>query len=224
MKPAPTKTDYKAVIVSLFAAIIFWIMNALNKEGYSQKISFPIRITYDDSLYIPTQPLPEKISVNVSGNGWDLLRKSLSLYKTPIQYEITKPLKTKFLNTGMLTDSIQEYIQDVTVNYVVADRFELEFDRKIKKDFLLKVDSLHIPLKNNYVVSSVINLSPRTVMIEGPESILKAMDSTIYLKVPGQKIKDNYDDEINLPLAKNNMLKASKKKVNVSFEVEELIK
>eukprot|EP01035_Chromulina_nebulosa_P049214 gene49214-66821_t len=84
MKPAPTKTDYKAVIVSLFAAIIFWIMNALNKEGYSQKISFPIRITYDDSLYIPTQPLPEKISVNVSGNGWDLLRKSLALYKTPI--------------------------------------------------------------------------------------------------------------------------------------------
>ncbi|MBB6002075.1 hypothetical protein [Arcicella rosea] len=224
MKPAPTKTDYKAVIVSLFAAIIFWIMNALNKEGYSQKISFPIRITYDDSLYIPTQPLPEKISVNVSGNGWDLLRKSLSLYKTPIQYEITKPLKTKFLNTGMLTDSIQEYIQDVTVNYVVADRFELEFDRKIKKDFLLKVDSLHIPLKNNYVVSSVINLSPRTVVIEGPESILKAMDSTIYLKVPGQKIKDNYDDEINLPLVKNNMLKVSKKKVNVSFEVEELIK
>ncbi|MEA5425677.1 MULTISPECIES: YbbR-like domain-containing protein [Arcicella] len=224
MKPAPTKTDYKAVIVSLFAAIIFWIMNALNKEGYSQKISFPIRITYDDSLYIPTQPLPEKISVNVSGNGWDLLRKSLALYKTPIQYEIAKPLKTKFLNTGMLTDSIQEYIQDVTVNYVVADRFELEFERKIKKDFLVKVDSLHIPLKDHYVVSSVINLSPRTVMIEGPESILKAMDSTIYLKVPGQKIKDNYDEEINLPFAKNNMLKVSKKKVNVSFEVEELLK
>ncbi len=224
MKPAPKKTDYKAVIVSLFAAIIFWIMNALNKEGYSQKISFPIRITYDDSLYIPTQPLPEKIAVNVSGNGWDLLRKSLSLYKTPIQYAITKPLKTKFLNTGMLTDSIEEYIQDVKVNYVVADRFELEFERKVKKDFTLKVDSLHIPLKEHYVVSSVINLNPKMVMIEGPESILKAMDSTIYIKIPGKKIKDNFDEEIGLPFAKNSMLKVSKKKVNVSFEVEELLK
>lgn len=224
MKPAPKKTDYKAVIVSLFAAIIFWIMNALNKEGYSQKISFPIRITYDDSLYIPTQPLPEKIAVNVSGNGWDLLRKSLSLYKTPIQYAITKPLKTKFLNTGMLTDSIEEYIQDVKVNYVVADRFELEFERKVQKDFTLKVDSLHIPLKEHYVVSSVINLNPKMVMIEGPESILKAMDSTIYIKIPGKKIKDNFDEEIGLPFAKNSMLKVSKKKVNVSFEVEELLK
>lgn len=224
MKPAPTKTDYKAVIVSLFAAIIFWVMNALNKEGYSQKISFPIRITYDDALYIPTQPLPERISVNVSGNGWNLLRKSFSFNKTPIQYAIAKPLKTKFLNTGMLTDSIAEYIRDVQVNYVVADRFELEFDNKIKKDFILKVDSLHIPLKDHYVVSSVINLSPKILTIEGPESVLKEMDSTIYVKVPGQKIKDNFDDEINLPFAKNNMLKISKKKVNVSFEVEELLK
>ncbi|MEA5256194.1 hypothetical protein VB264_00255 [Arcicella aquatica] len=224
MKPAPKKTDFKAVIVSLFAAIIFWIMNALNKEGYSQKISFPIRITYDDSLYIPTQPLPEKISVNVSGSGWDLLRKSFSFNKTPIQYAINKPLKTKFLNTGMLTDSIAEYIRDVQVNYIVADRFEIEFDRKIKKDFTLKIDSLHIPLKEHYVVSSVINLNPRVLTIEGPESMLKDMDSTIYIKVPGQRIKDNFDDEIGLPFAKNGILKTNKSKVSVSFEVEELLK
>jgi YbbR domain-containing protein len=224
MKPAPSQTDYKAVIISIFAAIIFWIMNALNKEGYSQKISFPIHFTYNDSLYIPTQPLPERISVNVSGNGWNLLRKSFSFYTAPIQYAITKPLSTKFLNTGMLTDSIAEYIRDVHVNYVVADRFELEFDRKITKNFSLKVDSLHIPLKDHYVVSSLINVQPRMITINGPESILKEMNDTILLKVPGRKIKDNFDDTILLPFTKNGLLKSNRDKVNISFEVEELLK
>ena len=224
MKPVPSQTDYRAIIISLFAAITFWIMNALNKEGYSQKISFPIHFTYNDSLYIPTQPLPERISVNVSGNGWNLLRKSFSFYKTPIQYAINKPLSTKFLNTGMLTDSITEYIHDVRVNYVVADRFELEFDKKITKEFTLKVDSINIPLKERYVVSSLINLNPKKITINGPESVLNEMNDTIFLKVPGRKLKDNFDDEITLPFAKNKLLKSNRDKVNVSFEVEELLK
>jgi hypothetical protein len=92
MKTSPSKTDYKAIVICLLAAIIFWIMNALNKEGYSEKISFPLQFSYNDSLYIPTQPLPEKISVNVSGNGWNLLRKAFALDITPIKYSISKPL------------------------------------------------------------------------------------------------------------------------------------
>nr|MCU0468761.1 hypothetical protein [Arcicella sp.] len=141
MKTTTSKTDYKAVFISLLAAIIFWIMNALNKDGYSQKMSFPLQFSYNDSLYIPTQPLPEKISVNVSGNGWNLLRKAFALDITPVKYSIEKPLKTKYLNTGSLTDSLSDYIKDVKVNYVVADRFDLEFDRKISKEFIVRVDS-----------------------------------------------------------------------------------
>jgi hypothetical protein len=88
MKPSSSKTDIKAIFISLMAALIFWVMNALNKDGYSQKISFPLQFSYNDSLYIPTQPLPEKIFVNVSGNGWNLLRKAFALDVTPIVYSV----------------------------------------------------------------------------------------------------------------------------------------
>ena len=184
MKTPPPKTDYKAIFICLLAATIFWIMNALNKDGYSQKISFPLQFSYNDSLYTPTQPLPEKISVNVSGNGWNLLRKAFALDITPIKYLISKPLKTKLLNTGSLADSLSEYIKDVRINYVVADRFELEFDRKISKDFTVKVDSSNISLKDNYVITSLINVNPRTITLTGPESVLEEMGSSILVKVP----------------------------------------
>lgn len=224
MKTATSKTDIKAILISLLAAIIFWIMNALNKDGYSQKMSFPLKFSYNDSLYIPTQPLPEKISVNVSGNGWNLLRKAFALDITPVKYSVEKPLKTKYLNTGSLTDSLSEYIKDVKVNYVVADRFDLEFDRKVSKQFTVKVDSASIPLKERFVISSLINVNPRTVTLEGPESVLEGMGSTIYVKIPGKRLQDNFDDEIKLPISQNSLIKPSKDRVAVSFEVSELLK
>ncbi len=225
MKTFQPKTDYKAIAICLLAAIVFWIMNALNKDGYSDKISFPLQFTYNDSLYIPTQPLPEKISVNVSGNGWNLLRKALALDdNSPIKYAITKPLKTRFLNTGSLADSISDYIKDVKVNYVVADKFELEFDRKISKDFVVKVDSSHISLKDRYVITSLINVNPRIITLVGPESVLAEMGSTILVKVPSQRLQENYDDEVKLPLPQNALIKANKDRVAVSFEVAELLK
>ena len=225
MKPIPSqKTDYRAVAVSVLAAIVFWIMNALNKEGYSQKMSFPLQFIYNDSLYIPTQQLPEKISVNVSGSGWSLLRKAFTSDATPIKYSVAKPLKTRFLNTGSLTDSLSEYIKDVKVNYVVADRFELEFDRKISKQFTIKVDSANIDLKDRYVISSLINVNPRIITLEGPETVLSEMGSIIYVKVPSKRLQENYDDEVKLPLPQNALVKANKDRVAISFEVAELLK
>ena len=224
MKPASSKTDYKAVTICLLAAIVFWIMNALNKDGYSQKISFPLQFSYNDSLYIPTQPLPEKISVNVSGNGWNLLRKAFALDITPIKYPISKPLKIRLLNTGSLTDSLSEYIKDVKINYVVADRFELEFDRKVSKQFTVKVDSSNISLKDRYVITSLINVNPRTITLEGPQSVLEEMGSSFLVKIPSKRLQENFDDEIKLSLPKNSLIKANKDRVTVSFEVAELLK
>jgi YbbR domain-containing protein len=224
MKTSPPKTDYKAIAICLLAAIIFWIMNALNKDGYSDRISFPLQFSYNDSLYIPTQPLPEKISVNVSGNGWNLLRKAFALDTPPIKYAINKPLKTRFLNTGSLADSISDYIKDVKVNYVVADKFELEFDRKISKEFTIKVDSSNISLKDRYVITSLINVNPRTITLIGPESVLEEMGSTILVKVPSQRLQENYDDEVKLSFPRNSLIKANKDRVAVSFEVAELLK
>jgi YbbR domain-containing protein len=225
MKPIPSKkTDYKAIAISILAAIVFWIMNALNKDGYSQKMSFPLQFSYNDSLYIPTQPLPEKISVNVSGSGWSLLKKAFTSDNSPIKYSIAKPLKTRYLNTGSLTDSLSDYIKDVKVNYVVADRFELEFDRKVYKQFMVKVDSSNINLQDRYVISSLINVKPRTIILEGPESVLSEMNSVIYVKIPTQRLQENYDEEVKLPLPQNALIKANKDRVAVSFEVSELLK
>ncbi len=216
----PKPRDTQAMLISGVAAVVFWLMNALNKDGYSLKVAYPLSVQYNDTLYIPTQPLPQRVMVNISGNGWSLFRKGLAFDNKPIKYPVNKPLKTNFINTSSLTALLSEQIKDVRVNYVVADTLDLEFDRKIKKKVFVQIDSANIPLKTRFVISTVINVSPRYIVFEGPETLLNSFKDTLHLKVPGKRIQDNYDEEIPIDYKKNPLIKASKEKVAVSFEVE----
>jgi hypothetical protein len=68
-------------------------MNVLNKDNYSIKLNYPLEIEYDNSAFVPMQPLPKRISVNVSGDGWTLLQKSwLNFNANPVVYKVLKIL------------------------------------------------------------------------------------------------------------------------------------
>jgi hypothetical protein len=54
------KKNWKAVVLCVFAAMIFWFFNALNKN-YTTNISFPIAFDYNDNVYIPIRPLPSEV-------------------------------------------------------------------------------------------------------------------------------------------------------------------
>jgi hypothetical protein len=216
------KLNLKIAVLSLGAAAIFWLMNALNKDGYSTKLAYPLQIQYNDSLYCNTLPLPKRLFVNISGNGWALFRRTLALNVSPIIYPITQPLKTKYINTTSLTNQIAEQIKDVKVNYIVADTLDLDFDKKISRKLYIRVDSAAIDLRKPFVVSSLINISPETITIEGPSSILSDVSKEILVPITRKHIDSDYDNEILLDLPKGQNIKSSADKVQVSFEVAAL--
>jgi hypothetical protein len=217
-----SKPDLKVAILSVLAATLFWLMNALNKDGYTTKLGYPLKVEFNDSLYIPTMVLPKQISVNVSGNGWTLLRRQFAINALPLIYPIKQPLKTKFINTASLTDLMSDQIKDLKVNYVATDTLELDFDRKVTRKIRIEVDSLDISLRKPYVVSSLINITPRSIMITGPEDLVNGLDGVWIVKIPVKRIDTDYDAEINLDYAKDQNLSLSQDKVQVSFEVDAL--
>ncbi len=216
------KPDFKVAFFSFLAAATFWLMNALNKDGYTTKLDYPLDIKYNDTLYIPTTPLPKQISVNVSGNGWTLFKRQWSLNTLPLEYEILQPLKAKFINTSALTDMVAEQVKDLKINYVVTDTLEIDFDKKISKKIRIEVDSLGINLRKPYVVSSLINITPRTILATGPESLIKSLDNTFTIAIPIKKIDSDFDNDIPLEFPQNTNLSFSHSKVQVSFEVATL--
>lgn len=206
---------------SLVAASIIWLFNELNKEGYTLRVHYPIHFTYNDSLYIPINPLPQTVNAVISGSGWTLLRKSLSFTVTPVTYHLQNPLGINAVSANTLSMIMNEQVKDVRVTNVVLDNNTLDFEERVVKTSVLKIDSLGINLSPKFVVSSIINLRPNTVTFDGPASLVNDLADTISVRVPAQKIRGNYDEEIPIRYPQSPLLKASAERVFVSFEVAE---
>lgn len=216
--------NIKVLVLCFLAAFIFWLLNSLNKSGYSTKINYPLEIQYNDSLYVATSPLPKQIAVNLSSTGWDLLKGNFSFSISPLVYEISNPLSIKRLDNNYLMEALSSKLKNAKINYLVADTLSLSFERKLTKKISLKVDSLGINLQKNFVVASPINISPAQVIVEGPESVLNNYKDTFFIKVSAKNLATNFDEKVLINLPKNNYVKANAEKTLVSFEVAELLK
>lgn len=224
-KNSSRKGKIKAYVGCLLAASFFWLMTALNKDNYSLRLDYPIHFNYNESLYVPVQPLPSTVSINVSGDGWNLLRKSwLTFAESPVEYSIANPLRARTINSTSLTAQIAEHFPDVKVNYVVSDTFELGFERKSTRIIPIRVDSAAIDVRPGYVISSLINLSPSLISVEGPASLVAQYPDTITVRVPTRKIQNNYDENLPLGLPNLHSVEVSHSDVFVSFEVARLLR
>ncbi|QDK78249.1 hypothetical protein EXU85_06415 [Spirosoma sp. KCTC 42546] len=215
----PTKA-----ILCLVAATLFWFLSALNKPGYTLNVEYPIRFVYNDSLFIPTTPLPTTVRVNVSSDGWGLLRHAWMPFRVdPVNYVVHDPLQASIINTSSLTAALAEHIKKLHVNYVVADKLDIHFERRLTKTIQLVADSLHMNMAPRFVVTSVINLTPHTIQVDGPERLVRGLPDTLLVKIPRKRIADNYDEEIPLNHLRHPLLHTSADRVAVSFEVGELL-
>ncbi|GAB2632665.1 hypothetical protein GCM10027035_28790 [Emticicia sediminis] len=160
----------------------------------------------------------------MSSTGWDLLKYNLFSNATPLVYEIDNPLKINRLDNASLLESLTNLLQRPKLNYILADTTTLHFERRQKKTVKLKVDSLGIDLQKNFVVSSLINISPNEIVLDGPESALREYEKVIYLKVPAKRLATNFDDKVIISLPSNTFVKSNVEKALVSFEVAELLK
>ncbi len=87
--------NLKIVLLCVLAATTFWFFSALNKTDYTTRLDYPIVFSYPtDSTYLLSQ-LPENISVQVSGGGWHLLRKTLLVNTRPVQITLDEPTRVK---------------------------------------------------------------------------------------------------------------------------------
>ncbi len=213
----------RVIIFSLIAATVIWLFNELNKEGYTLQVRYPINLTYNDSLYIPITPLPQSASAVLTGNGWTLLRKSFRFTNKPVSYPLNNPLAVNTLNTSALASIMTEQIKDVRISHVVLDNTMLDFEERVVKTSVLKIDSLGIDLFPKFVVSSIINLRPTTVTFDGPSSLVNDIADTLLVKVPAKKIRSNYDEELPIRYPQSPLLKSSTERVFVSFEVAEFL-
>lgn len=221
IKP-PKNENWKVVLLCFLAATTFWFFNALNKN-YTTKISHPIEFDFDKEGVIIVEDLPSRINLNVSGGGWNLLRKSLSFNRRPVKVRLENPTETQFLTANRLYPQIHEQIKEVRLNFVMDDTLFFNIEKRVIKKLPLAVDSTKIGLDPNYRIVSDIKINPDSIIFEGPESIIETLPEWIIINIPHDDIKENYAEEVKVNLEESKIVKHYPERVHVSFDVAQFI-
>jgi hypothetical protein len=212
------RTNWKAVALCFLTASVFWLFNALNKN-YSTNVRFPLSFEFDQAKYVPAATLPRDIYLNVSGNGWDLFRKSLGVKLPLLMIPLERPTEVKKIVGSTMPPILAGQVGNLKINHVVTDTLYLNVEPKDSGRYKLVVDARGITFKKGYGRISPIVVLPDTVRLEGPRSAIHNLPDSLGLVLPERRLGGNFRDEIEVTVANNEFIKRNPPVVEVIFEV-----
>jgi hypothetical protein len=214
------QANWKAVALCFFAATVFWFFNALNKN-YSTNINFPLEFDYDRENFIPVSPLPNHVRINVSGIGWDLFRRSAGLKVPPLVIPLERPADIKKIVAvpGLFAHQLERF----EINFVLSDTLRLAIEPIETRWITLRLDAKSVNVRKGFVRTSNLKLAPDSIQIIGPAPVIKSFIEPVYLRLADQNIDGNYDEDVEVELLHNELIKRNPPTVNVQFSVDRFI-
>lgn len=215
------RTNWKAVSLCFLAAAVFWLFSAFNKN-YSTEVRFPLQVVYNESRFIPTQNLPTELRLNVSGNGWDLFRKSLGVSLPELTLTIERPLELKKIPGAALPPLLASQLGGLVINHVVNDTLHLQFDERDTHAFKLEPDLTDVWFREGFGRIGPVTVQPDSARLVGPRAVLHRMTDVVKVKMPKLTLDENYKGEIQIVLPDSLKLVVDPSVVTVMFEVGKL--
>ena len=214
------RTNWKAVALCFFTALIFWLFTSLNKD-HTTNITFPLQFEFDNNQYVAVL-MPQYVNINVSGNGWDLLRKSFGLRLPELNIPLDKPTDVKKIPGSILLSLLAGQLGSLKTNYVVGDTLDLQIDIKDSHKFRLVANLSAVSFKKGFGRISHVVILPDSVEIEGPKSILHSLPDSIVLPLSISKLSEHFKEELEVIIPNGEMIKRNPPVVEVRFEVGEV--
>lgn len=194
-----TNHNWRVAVVCLIAASFFWFFNKLNKY-YSTKIDYPVIIAYDSSEVVPLRELPKVVSANVSGNGWDLLKRSFGYGMDPLVLKPKFLPRSNFISSKRLRPILDQEMDALKLNYLETDTLWFFFDSLISKRVPIEVNIGAAKVADGLRMEGQIKTEPDSLLFFGPafairampESYLVVLDSTNFINSGfSKKVKIN---------------------------------
>jgi hypothetical protein len=189
------QTRWKALVFCLCAAVLFWLLSALNKE-HTAEVALPIRVSYDPSRFVAVRPLPEKVRVNVTGNGWDLLIKSLGYDTEPVVIQLDRPDATPYILATSVRGDFANAAGKLNINFFMSDTIRIAVDDLVTRKFKLMVNTEGLKFSEDFGLYEDIKLEPDSVLVSGPEILMDSLPDAITLIPFRRSISENMTIEL----------------------------
>jgi hypothetical protein len=215
------RTNWKAVALCIVAATVFWFFNSLNKE-HTATISYPLNIQYDQARFIPVKPLPTHVALNITGSGWDLLRKSLGFKVTPLTMTLEKPTETFKIPPASLLSLAAVQLGVTRINHVANDTLHLRIEPRSRRKLKLAVNTRRLRFELGFGRASNISISPDSILLEGPHSLIAQMPDTLVLPFSTARISQSVKTDVDISFRESDNIRSTPSTASVAFDVDEL--
>ncbi|PZX59724.1 hypothetical protein LV84_00933 [Algoriphagus ratkowskyi] len=218
-------SNLKVVVLCIAAATTFWILNALNKDDYNTIVDFPVEIIYDQTQFVAVSSVPKTLEIEISGNGWDLLRKYFNFNNTAYPIELSNPPSKNYILTNDLKRSLGEFLSPTQLVSVLQDslKFNINEIKSIKVTPVL--DSTSFSMAKNFRIIDQITFNPATITLIGPSSILDSLKGNFIISLDENRINKSITKVITLkaPEELGGLVEIEQEKISVKFEVIEFL-
>jgi|TARA_R100000482_G_scaffold69158_1_gene26030 hypothetical protein len=196
-------SNLKVVVLCVAAATTFWILNALNKDDYTTIVDYPIEFSFNQEKFMAVRPLPKSVEIEISGNGWDLLRKYFNFNNNPYVIELSNPTSRNFILTADIKRGISEFISPTQLVSLVRDSLEYEIDRIQTVKLQPELDSLSYSLAKNYRLLEKPIFEPSQVTVVGPSSIIDLFEGKFPVQLKENRLNKDLKKTVKLEVGEN---------------------
>ena len=216
------KGNWKAVLLCLFAAMVFWFFNALNKN-YTTSISFPLSFEYDRGTYVSVRPLPGVVRINVTGIGWNLFRRSVGIRVPPLVIPLDRPSDVKKIVGSTLPAFFANQLADFQINFVITDTLHIAIEPKLERRLAVRVPVPTHFFQNGYVMTSDVSISPDSITLVGPQTLVSGLEEPVTLQLTQRNIDEDFEESVAVKFLNDELIQRQPASVNVTFKVDRLI-
>jgi len=172
MRIKPWK-NLAAKIIALIAACVLWLHVATEQE-FEHTFKYPLVIEGLPDEYVLGAPLPDSVTVVLSGNGKNLIKLLFSDGDAVIDASGFK-YSERFLEPGNIDLKLPE-IEYNFVEYIRKEPIRLLIDRYANREVPVR-SSLYLEAAEGYAaIEDKIRFNPAEVVIGGPENLIRAIE------------------------------------------------
>jgi YbbR domain-containing protein len=229
------KIDRRIIIFMIFVGIssVLWLMNSLSKD-YITEIDCPIEFYNYPDNYVMIDEIPGNVKLQVSGRGFTLLKYTIGSIALPFNIDLQSYFSTSDSDSKHIQfqyymsskkEEIERFLNDeIKVLDVSPSILSLKFDKLHEKK--VKISSrLNLKYTPQYRQKGYAKISPDSVIVKGPKSVLDTMNEIYTEIITDQDINSNqtYKVKLKSPDRCNLSIKEAKVKVNVEQFTENTI-
>ncbi|AFN75132.1 YbbR family protein [Melioribacter roseus P3M-2] len=212
------KNKLLPIISVVIISIVLWGSIALS-EDYICGINAPVELSDLPQQYAPFFLSGESVYVRLKGKGWELAKICMGgehkFYVSSPQSKgrHTMNLKNEFENNPWIGSS-------VSVVEIIPSEIKLRIEDRVTKKAPVE-KNFKISFAQGFGLASEVEFIPDSVVVSGPESILKNVESVKTDTIKFENVNESQEGEVDLLLV--NGIEYSTDRCKFKFDVEKII-